>query len=62
VHDPGEKAAVARTIEWLTAGASWYRIARELLHDRIATKDGRDWSPSRVRRAHLRSLRVQDGQ
>jgi DNA invertase Pin-like site-specific DNA recombinase len=53
VPDPAEQATVARIIERRNDGASWYRIARELLHDRVWTRDGREWSPDRVRRAYF---------
>jgi Resolvase, N terminal domain len=53
VPHAGEQAAITRIIERRNAGASWNRIARELLWDRVTTSDGEDWSPSRVRRAFL---------
>jgi hypothetical protein len=53
VPHPGELAAIARIIERRNAGASWNRIAAELLHERVLTRDGREWSPSRVRRAYF---------
>jgi DNA invertase Pin-like site-specific DNA recombinase len=47
-----EQAVMAKVIEWRQAGYSWYEVAAHLLRHRVLTADGREWSPSRVRRAY----------
>jgi DNA invertase Pin-like site-specific DNA recombinase len=55
--DPYERAIIAKIIAWRDQGQSWYRIAARLLRCRVVTAAGREWSPSRVRRAYLAATR-----
>jgi DNA invertase Pin-like site-specific DNA recombinase len=57
VPDDEERAVIGKIIEWKQAGFSWYSIAAWLLRQRVKTAAGREWSPSRVRRACLAELR-----
>jgi DNA invertase Pin-like site-specific DNA recombinase len=57
VPDQHERAIIAKIIEWRDQGQSWYRIATRLLRSRVVTAAGREWSPSRVRRAYLAGVR-----
>lgn len=56
VPHAGEQQAIARIMELRESGLSWYKIALRLLYDRVRTKDGAEWSPSRVRRVYLAEL------
>ena len=51
--DAGEQATIARIAEMRGSGMSFYRIAAQLMVDRVMTAAGREWSPARVRRAYL---------
>jgi hypothetical protein len=55
--DEGELAAIRQIVALRDAGASWNRIALHLLRTGVRTTAGREWSPSRVRRAHLAATR-----
>jgi DNA invertase Pin-like site-specific DNA recombinase len=56
--DVDEQGIMARIVEWKRAGFSWYQIARHLLRNRMVTPAGREWSPSRVRRAYFAAVRA----
>jgi DNA invertase Pin-like site-specific DNA recombinase len=55
--DENERAVIRQIVALRDAGASWYRIALHLLRTGVRTAAGREWSPSRVRRAHLAATR-----
>jgi len=57
---PSEQAVMAKIVEWWDAGYSWYQIAAHLLRHGVRTAQGREWSPSRVRRAYLAALQQRD--
>src|SRR5262245_22940219 len=57
VPDLEEQAVMGRIVELRVAGASWYRIAAQLLREGVRTKGGAEWSVARVRRAHDAELR-----
>jgi hypothetical protein len=57
VPDDAERRVMAKVVEWWEAGYSWFEIARHLLLNKVKTADGREWSPSRVRRAFLAAIR-----
>jgi DNA invertase Pin-like site-specific DNA recombinase len=54
--DPYEQAVMAKIVDWVAAGYSYYAVAAHLLREGIETADGKEWSPSRVRRAYLAAL------
>jgi DNA invertase Pin-like site-specific DNA recombinase len=58
VPDETEKAVIAKIVQWREVmGCSWYEIAAHLLHCGVTVgSTGREWSPSRVRRAYLTDL------
>jgi hypothetical protein len=58
VPDETEQAVIAKIVEWREKiGCSWYEIAAHLLHCGVTVgSTGREWSPSRVRRAYLAEL------
>src|SRR5262249_60950915 len=56
-----EQAVMAKIHEWRFSGYSFYQIAAHLLRHGVPTADGREWSPSRVRRAWLAALRQRAG-
>jgi hypothetical protein len=56
VPDHEERRVMAAILRWWQEGCSYYDIARHLLLNRIKTGDGREWSPSRVRRAFLAAI------
>jgi hypothetical protein len=58
VPDETEQAVIAKIVEWREKiGCSWYEIAAHLLHCGVTVAStGREWSPSRVRRAYLAEL------
>jgi hypothetical protein len=58
VPDEGEQAVMSQLVQWRDNGASWYQMAARLLRNRIVTSEGREWSPSRCRRAFLAALRL----
>ena len=52
--DPNEQAAIALMVTWREQeNLSWPAIALRLLRQKFRTKDGREWSPQRCRRAYL---------
>lgn len=53
---PQEQAVMAKIVEWREKGYSWHGIAAHLLRHRILTAEGREWSPSRVRRVCIGEL------
>jgi hypothetical protein len=58
VPDPKERAIMARIVEMREAhGCSWYAIAARLLREGVRTRDGRELSPSRVRRMYNAAIR-----
>jgi hypothetical protein len=59
VPDETEQAVIAKIGQWREEmGCSWYEIASHLLHCGVTVgSTGREWSPSRVRRAYLAALR-----
>jgi DNA invertase Pin-like site-specific DNA recombinase len=57
VVDAKEQEAIARITAWREQeNLSWDKIAIRLLRQRIRTKDGRDWSSQRCRRAYLQQI------
>jgi hypothetical protein len=57
VLDHQERRVMAAILRWVQEGASYFDIAGHLLISRITTAQGREWSPSRVRRAFLAAIR-----
>jgi DNA invertase Pin-like site-specific DNA recombinase len=57
VPDENERAAIRQIVELRDGGMSWYRIAVNLMRSGVRTARGREWSPSRVRRAYLAATR-----
>jgi DNA invertase Pin-like site-specific DNA recombinase len=58
VPDENERAVIRQIVELRDQmGMSWYQIAVSLMHDGVRTTRGREWSPSRVRRAYLAATR-----
>jgi hypothetical protein len=53
VPDQRELEVMEAIVRWRNEGFSWYAIAAHLLQHRVRTKDGKEWSASRVRRAYL---------
>src|SRR5262249_12994661 len=49
VPDQHEQEVIALIFKLRSMNYSWYQIAAHLLHNHIKTKEGREWSPSRVR-------------
>jgi DNA invertase Pin-like site-specific DNA recombinase len=58
VPNEEEQAVIAKIVQWREEmGCSWYEIAAHLLHCGVTVgSTGREWSPSRVRRAYLADL------
>jgi hypothetical protein len=58
VPDETEQAVIAKIVQWREEmGCGWYEIAAHLLHCGVTVgSTGREWSPSRVRRAYLAAL------
>lgn len=54
--DPQEQTIIADIVEWREKGFSWHEIAAHLLRCKIVAATGREWSPSRVRRAYVAEL------
>lgn len=52
VH-PQEQGTIKQIVELREKRFSWYKIAAHLLRHQVLTSDGREWSPSRVRRAYI---------
>jgi hypothetical protein len=57
VPDPHEAAVMAEIVELRRQGCSWYRIAAALLRQGVVTREGREWSPARCRRAYQAAVR-----
>lgn len=54
VPDPQEASTIGRIVTMRDDnGLSWYAIAAQLLREHVVTRNGREWSPARVRRAYL---------
>jgi hypothetical protein len=58
VPEETEQAVIAKIVQWREEmGCSWYEIAAHLFHCGVTVgSTGREWSPSRVRRAYLAAL------
>jgi len=57
VVDDYELMIMGKIVEWKEKGYSWYEIASHLLRQRVRTRDGREWSVARCRRAYQAELR-----
>jgi len=51
--DEYERAVIGRLRQWRAAGYSINQLAIHLLHHHVVTKEGREWSAARIRRALL---------
>jgi len=51
VPDEYEQAVIRHIVDLRRAGASWHEIAAHLMHHRVVTASGQEWSVARVRRA-----------
>jgi hypothetical protein len=58
VVDEQERHVMARIVELRNLGKSWEGIALELLRSKVVARTGREWSVSRVKRAHLAEVRL----
>ncbi len=54
--DPKEQDMIANIVEWRDKGFSFNEIAAHLLRCGVVAATGREWSPSRVRRAYYSEL------
>jgi DNA invertase Pin-like site-specific DNA recombinase len=52
VSDPEELAIMRQIADWRNDGWTWESIYFELLRRRVTTRDGREWSTTRIRRAY----------
>src|SRR5262249_48780048 len=58
VQDEAELKVMAEIVTRRQHGESWQAIAAGSHRNRVVAKTGREWSPSRVRRAYLGFLRT----
>jgi hypothetical protein len=61
VVDEVERRTMGRIIELRDSGCSWSQAAVRLMHDGV-TRNGREWSPSTVRRAHKAELALRQAE
>lgn len=58
VPDPQDIAVMQQIVDWRDECVPWERIYFKLLRHRVKTRDGREWSVSRIRRAYDSALRL----
>jgi hypothetical protein len=61
VVDEVERRTMGRIVELRDSGCSWSQAAVRLMHDGV-TRNGREWSPSTVRRAHKAELALRQAE